>query len=144
MAISVKRTARSSLQKYIFEALKAEKTLEPAIAARIQRRLLRDTRRLKALVDEHEAAKAQKLAARTKPRVVFDPFGFGAVVTLQKYGRQELIDRLEKIEDADALRQIAEVQHLFVDNDATRPEDLRLAIVRGAEERVADRRAAGS
>lgn len=75
----------------------------------------------------------------------FDPFAFSVVVVLARSGADALMARLEEIDDADDLRALADAQHLGVDaglrGDAAA---LRDAIVEGAQQRLADRRAAAS
>ncbi|MCB1522318.1 MAG: hypothetical protein KDJ37_17350 [Hyphomicrobiaceae bacterium] len=77
-------------------------------------------------------------------RVAFDPFAFSAVVLLKRQGAKALLKQLETIESAADLQRLAEAQHLGVDRDITDVETLRRAIVAGAEQRLADRRAAAS
>lgn len=74
----------------------------------------------------------------------FDPYAFSVVVTLVKKGRDALLARLSEIEDAEHLRQLANAQHLGVDPKLAAVEELRNAILQGAERRIAGRRAAAS
>lgn len=74
----------------------------------------------------------------------FDPYAFSVVVTLVKKGREALLARLSEIENVEDLRQLANAQHLGVDPQLARADDVRQAIVNGAEKRVASRRAAAS
>jgi len=74
----------------------------------------------------------------------FDPYAFSAVVVLSKMGHEALLARLGTIRSAKNLRLLAEAQHIAIDPELTRLAELRLAIVRGAEQRIADRRAAAS
>lgn len=80
----------------------------------------------------------------TPPVAAFDPFAFSAVVVLTRQGRAALLKRLATIDDAHHLLQLADAQHLAVDRTLTDLDRLREAIVRGAEQRIADRRAAAS
>lgn len=81
-------------------------------------------------------------AAATEP--AFDPFAFSAVVVLSRQGKSGLLHRLAAIDDAAHLKQLAEAQHLAIDRSLDDTEALREAIVKGAEQRIADRRAAAS
>lgn len=74
----------------------------------------------------------------------FDPYAFSVVVTLVKKGREALVARLSEIDNIDDLRQLANAQHLGVDPHLARADDVRQAIVNGAEKRIAGRRAAAS
>lgn len=74
----------------------------------------------------------------------FDPYAFSVVVTLVKKGREALVARLSEIHSIEDLRQLANAQHLGVDPHLARVDDMRQAIVHGAEKRIAGRRAAAS
>jgi hypothetical protein len=66
------------------------------------------------------------------------------VVTLVKKGREALLARLAEIDNPDHLRQLANAQHLGIDPKLSKVEDLRIAILLGAEKRIAGRRAAAT
>lgn len=83
-------------------------------------------------------------APRATPAEAFDPFAFSIVVVLKRQGRAALMKRLEAIADAAHLHQMASAQHIGVDKSITAAKRLREAIVAGAEQRLADRRAAAS
>jgi hypothetical protein len=85
---------------------------------------------------------AEQTATPAPPE--FDPFAFSAVVVLTRQGRAALLKRLAAIDDPRHLLQLADAQHLGIDRSLTNPERLREAIVKGAEQRIADRRAAAS
>lgn len=74
----------------------------------------------------------------------FDPYAFSLVVVLTKEGRDGLMQRLASIDSAEHLRTLAKAQHVAVDASLSLPEELRLAILAGTEQRIADRRAAAS
>ena len=78
------------------------------------------------------------------PADAFDPFSFSVVVLLKRKGRTALLKRLEAIDDPAQLRKIAEAQHLGIDKSLSSVSKLREALVAGAEQRLADRRAAAS
>jgi hypothetical protein len=84
------------------------------------------------------------LPAVPKSMRPFDPYAFSVVVTLVKKGREALVARLSEIDSIEDLRQLANAQHLGVDPHLARPEEVRQAIVHGAEKRIAGRRAAAS
>lgn len=77
-------------------------------------------------------------------RDAFDPFAFSAVVVLKRQGPDALLARLEAIQSAADLLRLADAQHIGIDRSITDPHKLRLAILSGAEQRLADRRAAAS
>ncbi len=85
---------------------------------------------------------AQEHVAEAAP--AFDPFAFSAVVVMSRQGRDGLLGKLAEIGDVAHLRQLADAQHLAFDRSLTDVEALREAIVKGAEQRIADRRAAAS
>ncbi|HRY06169.1 MAG TPA: hypothetical protein P5114_03535 [Hyphomicrobiaceae bacterium] len=89
--------------------------------------------------DQPSSAPSSTLAADT-----FDPFAFSVIVMLKRQGRAALMKRLEAVNDPAQLRKIAEAQHLGVDKSLRSARKLREAIITGAEQRLADRRAAAS
>jgi len=91
-----------------------------------------------------EGGSAEHVDVDVQIETTFDPFAFSVVVVLARNGADALHSRLEDIENARDLRELAEVQHLGVDDAITVAAELRAAIVRGAEQRLADRRAAAS
>lgn len=97
--------------------------------------------------DEASPAQAPTSAAAPTSREApepFDPFAFSIVVVLKRQGRAALMKRLDAITDAAHLHQMAVAQHIGIDKSITAPAKLREAIVAGAEQRLADRRAAAS
>lgn len=74
----------------------------------------------------------------------FDPFAFSAVVVLTRQGKAALLKRLGSIDTAANLIALADAQHLAIDRGLEDLDRLRQAIVKGAEQRIADRRAAAS
>ena len=90
------------------------------------------------------AAPQQSPPAEPEPEPAFDPFTFSAVVVLSRQGKSGLLKRLSAIDDIAHLKQLAEAQHIAFDRSLTDSEALREAILKGAEQRIADRRAAAS
>lgn len=74
----------------------------------------------------------------------FDPYAFSATVVLAKTGREGLIKRLADIKTVEHLKSFADAQHLGIDRNLSKADELRKAIVAAAEQRLADRRAAAS
>ena len=74
----------------------------------------------------------------------FDPYAFSATVVLAKTGREGLIRRLADIKTVEHLKKFADAQHLGIDRNLAKADELRKAIVAAAEQRLADRRAAAS
>lgn len=74
----------------------------------------------------------------------FDPFAFSVVVVLKRKGRAALAEALKGITSIADLRKLAEAQHLGVDPAIKDAPKLREAIIKGAEQRMADRKAAAS
>lgn len=80
----------------------------------------------------------------SSPKPAFDPFAFSVVVVLKRKGRAALAEALKSITNAADLRKLAEAQHLGVDPAIKDAKSLREAIIKGAEQRMADRKAAAS
>lgn len=78
-----------------------------------------------------EAERSQDIEAGS-----FDPYAFGAVATLLKDGRDELLRKLECINDPQLLRQLASYQHLTVASSIDSIERIREAIIDSAERRL--------
>ncbi|MCB1527458.1 MAG: hypothetical protein KDJ45_07135 [Hyphomicrobiaceae bacterium] len=74
----------------------------------------------------------------------FDPYAFSIIVVLKRQGATVLMQRLETVTNVAHLLQMASAQHIGVDKSITSVKKLRKAIVAGAEQRLADRRAAAS
>lgn len=79
----------------------------------------------------------------------FDPYAFSVIALMSKKGRDALAKRLQEIREAAHLHALAEAQGLEIDAVTIAAtgealDDLRLAIVKAAEQRIADRRAAAS
>lgn len=74
----------------------------------------------------------------------FDPYAFSAVVVLTKTGKDGLLKRLSAIERSEHLKKLADAQHLAIDRSLDSLDALRHAILKAAEQRIADRRAAAS
>ncbi len=92
----------------------------------------------------HQSEATAATAAPADAAEAFDPFAFSIVVVLKRQGRAALMQRLEAISSPNHLRTMAAAQHISIDKTITAPKKLREAIVAGAEQRLADRRAAAS
>jgi len=74
----------------------------------------------------------------------FDPFSPNVVVILRRSGRAAALVALATIDREEHLRLLAREQRLNIGTEATSLAELRVAIVRAAERRVANRVAAAS
>src|SRR5262245_59131261 len=74
----------------------------------------------------------------------FDPFSPNVVVILRRSGRAAALVALASIDREEHLRLLAREQRLNIGTEATSLAELRVAIVRAAERRVANRVAAAS
>lgn len=74
----------------------------------------------------------------------FDPYAFSVVALLTRKGREATLARLAELTDAQDLRRLAEAQHIAVPKEARTLDEIRAAVLAGAERRIADRRAAAS
>lgn len=92
----------------------------------------------------NEAAAMQPAAAQPAEPLHFDPYAFSVVVVLTKSGKDGLMKRLATIDRPEHLKKLADAQHLALDGSLSTLADLRAAIVKAAEIRIANRRAAAS
>jgi hypothetical protein len=138
------RTQRGSqyreLKARLREMFIADVGLKPAQATRLAKRCIE----LVIEGDAHpqKAAASPRAKRASAPSPAFDPFHFGAVVVLMKEGRSQLEARLGAITSREDLLSLAHAQHLPVEPELSRIEDVRNAIVESAERRIARRRMA--
>lgn len=128
------------LKEFFRDALQSEPGIGEDVADRMAERCVQS-------IDKVLTEKAQRGAGASETAEAapgFDPFAFSAVALLAKQGREHLMARLGEISEPEHLRQLALAQHIGVDPALSKADDLRLAIVRGAERRIASRRAAAS
>lgn len=91
-----------------------------------------------------QTARAESGATNsTEPAAAFDPFSFSVVVVVTKEGREGLAQKLSAIGPAD-LKSLAKAQHVALPEGDLSTGDLRAAIVEGALQRIANRKAAAS
>jgi hypothetical protein len=86
-------------------------------------------------------------ASRPAGEPAFDPYAFSVVALYARQGEAGLMARLEAIGRADHLAELARAQHIslapaLLDGPPASLVELRTAIVRGVEQRIAERRAA--
>ena len=134
--------ANERLQAFFRENIMAEPGMSTELADKLAGRCV-------TAIDQTLTTHAEKSvlsqAVPEKPQPPsFDPFAFSVVAMLARLGRDELMSRLNTIPAIDNLRTLALAQHIYVDPTLAVPDDVRLAIVRGAEHRIASRRAAAS
>jgi hypothetical protein len=158
------RSARKELRALIESAVAREADLPEGAARRIVNRILRQSGRLAdiggvlraaeamppaAAAEVVQPAVAQPTAPAGPPPVfekafdhVFDPYAIGAVVTLQRLGADGLLERLSAISSVENLVSLATAQNLALRAGWSNADELRAAIVRCAEQRLDERRAA--
>jgi hypothetical protein len=92
------------------------------------------------------AAAGQESAAAAPPssEAAFDPFAFSVVVVVTKEGREGLAKRLSAITSGADLRALAKAQHVAIPAGELTDGELRDAIIEGALQRIANRKAAAS
>jgi|AERA01.1.fsa_nt_gi hypothetical protein len=151
-----RRSARKELRALVARAVEKEAGLPEGAARRIADRILRQADRIAeiapALGDGSGTAKPAPAAAGAahpsvepvEPAEAFDPYAIGAVVTLHRHGAGVLMERLSEITRVEDLVRLAAAQNLAVRPGWVTAEELRAAIVRSAEQRLAERRAAAS
>lgn len=149
-----KRSARKELRALVMRAIEREAGLPEGTARRIANRILRQSERIADIAphlrDEVATAPTAAVAAPSVAHTPiveiaeFDPYAIGAVVTLHRHGASGLMDRLSEIRRVEDLARLAAAQNLAVKPGWATADDLRMAIVRSAEQRLAERRAAAS
>jgi hypothetical protein len=116
----------------------------PEIRVRLE--VWKETLRVKSVDDP--AARGGRGADAVRPLATdvaaFDPFAFSVVALLTRQGRGAVEAKLAAITAPADLRALADAQHLAVDQSVVDAEQLRAAIVVGAERRMAERIAAAS
>jgi len=93
------------------------------------------------------SAKKSKSAPALEPAIsetAFDPFAFSVVVVVTKEGRDGLARKLQTVTSVKDLQALAKAQHVALPDEAVTPDELRAAIIEGALQRVANRKAAAS
>lgn len=138
MAKSASKAGDSRLRAFFRNSILSEPGLDAELADRLASHCVQSIDNVLAKQGLGGGAKAE-----TPPRG-FDPFAFSIVAVLSRKGRDALLARLTEIQSLDDLRQLAEAQHIAVDHGVQDVEDLRQAILKGAERRIAARRAAAS
>jgi hypothetical protein len=116
----------------------------PEIRVRLE--VWKETLRVKS-GGEQVSAKGRPTDAKSAPITdvgAFDPFAFSVVALLTRQGRSAVEAKLAVISAPGDLRALADAQHLAVDQSVIDAQQLRAAIVAGAERRIAERIAAAS
>lgn len=142
MAKSSKVSDDQRLKAFFRETLQNEPGIPTDMAERMAERCVQSIDRVLSKTTQRDGAAAGLTAIKVVPG--FDPFAFSAVALLAKKGREALLARLGEIDEPQQLRELATAQHIAVDTGLTLADDLRRAIVVGAERRIAARRAAAS
>ena len=122
----------------------AAEKLSEALSKAVNRMLVWDTPAAEPVTPPATSKSKSKSAALEDDAPRFDPYAFSVMVVLAKTGRDGLLKRLADIKSADNLKALAEAQHLAIDRALKKPEELRKAIARATEQRLADRKAAAS
>lgn len=138
------------MQAYLKALFRSETGVDDALAERLAVRVGAAINRMLVwdATPPPPAATSTTSAPQTTPpppaAPSFDPFAFSVIVVLAKKGEAGLIARLEEVPDADQLKAIAYEQHIGLKGKPKTADELRKAIVVGAKQRIADRRAAAS
>lgn len=143
--------ARKELRALLERALAREAEIPDAAARRVVNRILRRSDRIAEIGSALGASKAEVQPVKavesepvTTKEDAFDPYAFGAVVTLQRYGREALSERLASIARTEDLMRLAAAQNLALTVAWSNEAELRVAIVESAVQRLAERFAAAS
>lgn len=150
------------MRAFLRNILAAEPGVDPALAERLADRLTKRIARMLVWdatgateTSATDTAPTTAIASTTVPpentvqhvdkdSIDFDPFAFSVVVVLKRSGRAALKQRLDEVSRLDQLHRIAVAQHLGIDKSLSSLDAVREAIIAGAEQRLADRRAAAS
>lgn len=142
------RSARKELRALVEGVLAREPALTEDVRRRIVNRLLRQSDRIAeialALRTAEPTPTTAAAATAAAPPPPFDPYAIAVVATLQRAGAEALLDRLSAITSVENLVSLATAQNLALERGWSNADELRVAIVRSAERRLADRRAAAS
>lgn len=154
------RTISGASQKKFFrdlfgsiEGLTPEATAELAASCerhiaqvRVRVPLLERGKNTKPPSDKQPPSRASRpeSTSGTQQPAAFDPFSFSVVVAVTKEGREGLARKLLAITSADDLRALANAQHVAIPSGNLTDDELRAAIIEGALQRIANRKAAAS
>ncbi len=144
------------MQTYLQALFRAEPGVDDALAERLATRANKAIHSMRVwdatpLVPTNEPAaktthdkdtKSGQPVAKNEP--AFDPYAFSAMVVFAKKGGPALLKKLEAIDNPADLKALADAQHIGLKGRIETIEQLRAAIVEGAKQRLADRRAAAS
>jgi hypothetical protein len=157
MSTTIRRRLRGARLRALVRMLAQEEGLSPDLAERLARRfetVVRHVRlrrgaieRLRPFVTASGDTTVAAAADQTAAAAPFDPFSFSIVALVMRSGEAALASKLAGIECAEHLRALARAQHISlgaeIDSDPTATATaLRAAILAGARQRIADRKAA--
>ena len=160
MGKATRSLSGASQKKYVRELVGSIDGITPEAAAALTSACEREIAQIRVRLPIPERGKASKpsqkkataepgraepaTAVGTAPTAAdFDPFAFSVVVVVTKEGREGLAKKLAGIGPAD-LKALAKAQHVALPESDLSDEDLRTAIVEGALQRIANRKAAAS
>jgi hypothetical protein len=165
MRKKTKALSGASQDAYFRRVLKALPDLSAEERDKLVQRLRQEVAQLRVRVEPREPETAPPVRPATPPEPVaqlapappavppeppaavalsFDPFSPNVIVVLRKAGRDAVLAALDAIESPDNLRLLAREQRLTIAVDASSVAELRDAIVKAAERRIANRMAAAS
>ncbi len=157
MAKATRPLSGASQKKYFRDLFQSTAGLTPETADTLTSACEREIAQVRVRLPIPDRGKKSVFAKKSKPdaapelpatepagEAAFDPFAFSVVVVVTKEGREGLAGQLQSITSAADLRALAKAQHLALPEGALTPDELRAAIVEGALQRVANRKAASS
>jgi hypothetical protein len=148
----------ASQKKYFRELFQSTEGLTPETADTLTSVCEREIAQLRVRLPIPERGKKNSLAKRPRQESAakpasnepaggvntFDPFAFSVVVVITKEGRDGLARKLQSVTSAADLKSLAKAQHVALPEGDLNADELRAAIVEGALQRVANRKAAAS
>ena len=157
MKKETKSLSGASQDAYFTRVLKADPNLTTEGRERIVRHLRDEIAQVRLRVNApRDIAASAHVPFETAPRPVeansqrasanaeryFDPYSPNVVVVVRKFGSETAIAALDAIDSLENLQYLAREQRLNVEGGVLSAAEMRIAIVRAAERRIANRVAA--
>ncbi len=148
MGKATRSLSGASQKKYFRDLIGSVDGVTPEAAAALTGACEREIAQVRVRLPIPERGKKSKSAPKSAPATPaavssFDPFAFSVVVVVTKEGRDGLARKLAAI-DVDDLKALAKAQHVALPDGDLTTDELRAAIVEGALQRIANRKAAAS
>jgi hypothetical protein len=141
----------ASQKKYFRDLFGAAEGVTPEAAEALATSCEREIAQVRVRLPVPERSRSNKstanqpiTSAQDTAAVAFDPFAFSVVVVMTREGRDGLARKLAGIAAAANLKALAKAQHIAIPEGDLGTDELRSAIIDGALQRIANRKAAAS